>query len=103
MWTVKQKETNEQTKINSQTRTEGWWLPEGKGEGKGKVGEGVKRMMTDGNLTFSGKHIVVYTDIELQCCTPETYTLLLTKVTSVKQESIAKSRKNTYLPGSGGR
>ena len=51
-------------------------------------------MVADGNLTVGGEPTIVHTDIELQCCTPETYTMLLTKVTSIKKESIAKSTKN---------
>ena len=34
----------------------GWWL--------------------DGKLTLGGDHFVIYTDVELYCCTPETYSML---------------------------
>ena len=30
-------------------------------------------MVIDGNQTCGSDHSVLYTDVELQCCTPETY------------------------------
>lgn len=32
-----------------------------------------------------GDYFVVYTDVELQCCTPETYLMLYTNFTSIKK------------------
>lgn len=46
----------------------------------------VNCMMTDGNQTFS-EHAVVYTEVELLCCTPESYLILSNKVTLIKKKS----------------
>ena len=52
-------------------------LPEGKGgRGSAKWVKELECVVRNENLTFAGEHTIVYTDIELQCCTPETYILL---------------------------
>lgn len=38
-----------------------------------------------GQRDFGCDHFVVHTDIELQCCTPKTYTMLCTNFTSIKK------------------
>lgn len=40
---------------------------------EGKTGKGVNCTVTDGDQAFGCKHNVIYTDVELQCCTSETY------------------------------
>ena len=42
--------------------------------------KGINCMVMDGNYTFDD-HFVVYTDIELYCCTPESYIIKETKKT----------------------
>lgn len=42
-------------------------------------------LVTFGDVTFSGKHTVLYIDIELECI-PETYIMYLTNITSVKNK-----------------
>lgn len=41
----------------------------------GKMGEGGKLYIIDGNQIYCGDHYVVYTDVKLQCYTPETYVI----------------------------
>ena len=49
-------------------REEGaWW------EGWAQRVKKVNCIVMDGNLTCGGDHSVVYTDVTLQCCAPETY------------------------------
>ena len=49
-------------------------------------------MVMEGDLIWGGEHTIQYTDDVLQNCTPETYIILLTNVTSVY--SIKKFKKN---------
>lgn len=51
------------------TRREGGW-------GIGKISEGVTFMVMDGNKTYGGDHLVVYTDVKLRCCKPKTYIII---------------------------
>lgn len=37
----------------------------------GEMGKGVNNMVTDSNYTYCADQIVLYTYIELLCCTPE--------------------------------
>lgn len=38
-------------------------------------------MVMGENWTFANEHAIVYTDIELYCCKPEVYIMLLTNLT----------------------
>ena len=40
-------------------------------------------MVMEGDLTWSVEHVIQYTDDVLQNCTPETYIILLTNVTTI--------------------
>lgn len=55
--------------------------------------------------TFGDEHTIEYTDIKLQCCTPETYKVLLTNVTSIclKKEKNVKEIKHYQYQRRGGR
>lgn len=48
----------------------------------------VKCSVTDENKTLGGEHALVYTDIKLECCTPETYMMLLINDISKKFLSV---------------
>lgn len=37
-------------------------------------------MVTNGNKISESEYDIVYTDVELQCCTPETYIILLANI-----------------------
>ena len=52
-----------------------WWLTVRHRVGGGHKVWRVNCIVIDGNQTFSGDYFVTYTDVELQCPTPETYTL----------------------------
>lgn len=53
-----------------------------KRERKGKVDQGFKYVVREGNQTVGGRHTTECTDVELYCCTPENHIKLLTSVTS---------------------
>lgn len=66
-----------QTKTNPQRQTTSWGLPEREGGGRWtKQAMGLHCMAMDENYTFGFEHNVVYTDIALECCTPQTYIML---------------------------
>ena len=69
MWNLKNKQKTKQkyTHRYKQIRVT-------RGEGFGGMGETAKRGR-DGNQTCDGDHLLVYTDDELQCCTPESYVI----------------------------
>lgn len=67
--------TKKQTKQKHTTKY-GLVVTKGKGWREGKMGKGVKYLMTDGNYIFGGEHTILYADIELLSCIPETYTML---------------------------
>ena len=67
-----------QTNKSSQTQTAVWWLPEGRGveEVEGDEGdEGVRHVVTEGDLTLSNEHTVQRTDDVLELYTSESYHL----------------------------
>ena len=70
MWDIKQKPTNEK-KLNSQTQTTVWWLPEGWEENE--EGKGAKYKVMEGNQPSSGENIVQHTENILQNWIFETY------------------------------
>lgn len=41
-------------------------------------------MVTDGDCTYGGEHCVMYTIVELVCCTPEANLMLFGNYTSKK-------------------
>ena len=45
-------------------------------------------MVMEGDLTLGGEHVIQYTDDVLQNCTPETYKILLSKVTPINSIKI---------------
>ena len=47
----------------------------------------------EGDLTWSDEHTIQYTDDVLQNCTPETYIISLTNVTSINSIRISKKSK----------
>ena len=52
-------------------------------------------MVMEGDLTWSGEHTVRYTDDILWNCIPETYVILLTKITPIN--SIIYIKENMQL------
>ena len=52
----------------------------------GKIGEGCHLNSDEWQLDLCVDHFVVYTEIELLCCTPETNKMLYTKFTSIKKK-----------------
>lgn len=57
------------------------------------TGKGVKYTVTEDDVTVIGEHTVQYTDHVPQQCTPETYIVLLTCVTSIH---LIKRKKRNY-------
>ena len=49
-------------------------------------------MVIEGDLTWGGEHTIQYTDDVLENCTPETYIILLTNVTSINAMKIKKKK-----------
>ena len=92
-WT--NKTNSKQIKIHVHRQQHGGWGRESRGSWKG---EGVKYMVTEGDLTLSEGHSVQYTDDMLHICTVETYMILLTTVTpnklnlKIKEEELSLSR-----------
>lgn len=59
-------------------------------------------MVKTENLTFGDEHTTEYTDIKLQCCTPETYKMLLINVTSIylkKEKNVKEIKHYQYQRG----
>lgn len=66
-------------------------------------------MMANGNWTDCGDQFIVYTEIELLVCTPETNIMFYTSFTSIKKKEINKrnfqilrGRKGNYIKGKEG-
>ena len=53
-----------------------WWLAEGKGWRMGKYVKRVNCIEMDGKYIFGGKHAVGHIEVEIQCCTHDTYRIL---------------------------
>lgn len=51
------------------------------------------------NKTLGGEHAILYTDIKLECCTPETYIMLLINVisNSLKCQALDSNRCTELL------
>lgn len=47
--------------------------------------KGVSSVAMEGDWTSGGEHAIERADVELQCCAPGIYIILLTKVTSIKK------------------
>lgn len=47
-------------------------------------------MMANGNWTDCGDQFIVYTEIELLVCTPETNIMFYTSFTSIKKKKLIK-------------
>lgn len=50
--------------------------------------------MTDGNYMHRSEHLVMYMNVESQCCTPETNILLYANYTSMKNNSNKINNRN---------
>ena len=50
-------------------------------------------MVMEGDMTWGGEHTIQYTDDVLQNCTPETYIVLLSNVTSINSIKNIKDKK----------
>lgn len=72
---------------NKLINTENKVVPEGKELGDWMKGaKRVNGIVNDGNEAFDGDHFVVYTHVELWCCTPETYIMLYTILPKKKKD-----------------
>lgn len=70
-------------------KTTDWGCQGGSGGGEGKMG--------DSGQLHGGEHEVVYTDVEVKCCTPETYNVK-TSVTSILKNSCPQGSKCPAQP-----
>lgn len=81
-WNLKNKRNKPKKKlIHTETRL----VARGEGDREYvKWVKGVNCIVRDGNQTYCGGHFVVYTEIELLCCTLETTIIVYTNFTSIK-------------------